>query len=136
MRRLLAVLAALLLFTGCSQALGTADWDQIKVDFQAGSTQDQKGNYTLLVTPTEATYTLDGKSTAHDLPQGAWEALTTGVRALGERSSEPCPGGQFLQLEARAGDAVKLTYQASSCDAGNALAQAQALLEQLIGQLR
>ena len=136
MRRLLAALAALLLLTGCSQVLGTADWNQVRVDFQAGSTEGQEGNYTLLVTPTEAVYTLDGKSTSHELPQGAWDALTAGIRTLGERTSEPCPGGQFLSVEARAGDAVKHTYQASSCDAGNALAQAQALLEQLIGQLR
>lgn len=136
MRRLVAVLAAVLLLSGCAQVLGTGDWTRIEVNFQAGSAADQKGNYTLVVTPSEATYTLDGTSSSHELPQGAWDALTTGIRTLGGRESEACPGGQFLTIEASAGDVVKQTYQASSCDAGDALKQAQALLEQVLNLVR
>lgn len=136
MRRLLAALAALLLLTGCAQVLGTGDWTQVEVRFQAGSAKDQKGNYTLLVTPTEATYTLDGTSSSHELPQGVWDALTTSIRTLGDRESEACPGGQFLTIEASAGDAVKQTYQASSCDAGDALKQAQGVLDQVLNLVR
>lgn len=132
MKRLVAVLAALLLVSGCSQVLGTTEWTRIEVIYQAGSAKDQNGNYSLVVSPSEAVYTLDGKESSQELPQGAWETLTTGIRALGARESQPCPGGQFLSITAKAGESVKQAYQASSCDAGDALAQAQAAVGRVL----
>ena len=136
-RLLLALVVPLaLLWSGCAQVMGTADWDRIDVTFQAGSTQNQTGNYTLTATPTRAEYVLDGKPSTHDLPQGVWDVLTGGVRTLGDRDSEACPGGEYLVIEASAQGAVKQTFQASSCDAGGVLDQAKALIEQVVQRLQ
>lgn len=138
MRRLLAalVLPLFLILAGCSQVLGTAEWDRIDVTFDAGSAPEQTGDYTLTATPTQATYELDGKPSTQELPQGVWELLTTGVRAFGQRESQACPGGEYLVIEASAKGAVKQTFQASSCDAGDALEQAKALIEQVVQRLQ
>lgn len=132
----LLLLPLLLIAGGCSTLLGTGDWDEVKVTFQSGSDADQPGDYTLLVTPTEASYTLDGKATTHELPSGAWEALTTGLRALGDHAGENCLDGQNLTIQALAAGTVKQTFEATSCDAGDALGQAQALIEQVISRLK
>lgn len=135
MKRLLALLL-LVLVTGCSPAPGTADWDQIEATFDAGSTQGQTGNYTVVVTPTEATYEVDGKPGSRELREGVWALLTTGVRALGDRSSEPCPGGEFISITATSDGVAKQTFQASSCDAGDTLDQAKALIDQVLQRVQ
>lgn len=132
MRRVLVgVLVALLALTGCSQVIGTADWDRIEVS----STAVAGGDYTLVVTPDEFTYTVDGKATADKLPDGVWTTLTTGVRALGGREAVKCADGQAIQIRALAGTTLKQSYAANSCDAGDALKQAQALVEQFIATI-
>lgn len=110
--------------------LGGSSWDQVKVAFSGAD----QGNYTLVITPAQATYTIDGKKSSEDLPEGAWTALTTGVAALGARTSKACEG-QMLEIKALSGGEVKQTFQASSCDGGEALEQAKSLLDQLIAQL-
>ena len=50
--------------------------------FTADNGTGPKGDYTLVVTPTGASYTVEGKETRQELPDGAWSALTTGVLAL------------------------------------------------------
>lgn len=129
MKRILGLLLALAL-SGCA-LVGGSEWDRVEVAFSGAA----DGNYTLVVTPTKATYTIEGKKSSHDLPDGAWPALRTGVAALGERTSKPCDGPS-VAIKALAGDAVKQVFQASSCDGGEALAQAQAVLAQIIAQLR
>lgn len=133
-KRFLVLLLALALsaLSGCSQLLGTSDWDRISVTYSAGSAPGQTGNYTLVVTPTDVSYELDGKRTTEKLPDGAWDTLVTGVRALGARQGDGCPGGQFIAIQAKAGSGVKQSFQASSCDAGDAFAQAKALIEQVV----
>ena len=136
-RLLLLLLVPLaLVWSGCAQVLGTADWDLIEVTYQAGSTENQTGNYTLSATPTQARYEADGTPSSYELPAGVWDVLTGGVRALGGREGEACPGGEFLVIEASAQGAVKQTFQASSCDAGDALAQAKALIDQVVQRLQ
>lgn len=117
----------LLALTGCSQVLGTTDWDRIEASYAGDS-----GAYTLVVTPTEASYTLDGKTSSQKLPDGVWTTLTTGVRALGARAITPCANGESVEIVAKAGATVKQTFAANSCDAGDAMKQAKALLDQII----
>lgn len=107
--------------------LGTTDWDRIEASYAGGS-----GAYTLVVTPTEASYTIDGKTSSQKLPDGVWTTLTTGVRALGAREITTCADGESVQILAKAGTAVKQTFAANSCDAGDAMNQAKALLDQVI----
>jgi hypothetical protein len=135
-RILVGVVVLLLALSGCSQVLGTADWDRIEASFTADASTGSKGDYTLVVTPTEASYTIDGKTSSQKLPEGAWTTLTTGVRALGPREGAACADGQAIQILAKAGGAVKQTYQANSCDAGDAMKQAKALLEQFIALIK
>lgn len=129
---MVGILVVLLALTGCSQAIGTADWDRIEVSYAAGG----GGDYTLVVTPAEFTYTVDGKETADKLPDGAWATLTTGVRALGGREAVKCADGQEIRIRALSGTAVKQAYAANSCDAGDALKQAQALVEKVIALIQ
>lgn len=139
MKRLLLVVLALPLLvvaSGCSSLLGTADWDQVKVSYFAASTAEQPGDYTLVVTPKQASYTLDGKASTHELPEGVWELLTTGVRTLGTHEPGSCLDGALLIIEASSSGTVKQTFEASSCDAGDLLDQAQGLIQQVISQLK
>lgn len=138
MKRLLAllVLPLLLVMSGCSSLLGTGDWDQIKVAYSSDSGATRGGDYTLVVTPKGVSYTLDGKTTTHDLPSGSWQVLTTGVRALGAHSGASCADGSLIKIEASAAGAVKQTFESTSCDAGDLLGKAQDLIQQLIGQLK
>lgn len=132
MRRVVVgVLVLLLALTGCSQVLGTADWDRIEVAYTAGS-----DSYTLVVTPSEASYTIDGKESSQKLPEGLWTTVVTGVRALGGREPTKCANGEEIQIVAKAGSAVKQTFAANSCDAGDALKQAKALMEQVIALIK
>ena len=134
MKRLVAllVLPLVLAVTGCS-LLGGSDWDEVKVSFDASTAS---GDYTLVMTPAEATYTLDGKATTHELPTGVWTALTTGLKALGDRTGEACLDGQTILIEASAAGEVKQAFEANSCDAGDAFTQAQSLIEQVLSRLR
>ena len=134
MKRLLAllVLPLVLTVTGCSM-LGGGDWDEVQVSFDASTTS---GDYTLVVTPTEATYTLDGKATSHELPTGVWTVLTTGLKTLGDRTGDACLDGQTILIEASAAGEVKQAFEANSCDAGDAFTQAQSLIEQVLSRLR
>jgi hypothetical protein len=128
MRRIVvSALVLLLAFAGCSQVLGTTDWDRIEASYSGDS-----GAYTLVVTPTEASYTLDGKESSQKLPDGVWTTLTTGVRALGAREGTTCAKGESVQIAALAGTVVKQSFAANSCDAGDAMKQAKAILDQVI----
>lgn len=135
MKRVLALLALpiVMVVSGCSTILGTGDWDQVKVSYLATADGD---DYTLVVTPTEASYTLDGKATSHELPSGAWDLLTTGLRTFGDHTSENCPDGSVVTIEASAGGTVKQTFAASSCDTDGVFSTAQTLIEQVISQLK
>lgn len=128
----LLVLPVLLVLSGCSTILGTGDWDEVKVAY-SGSTE---GDYSLVVTPTEVSYTLDGKASTHELPAGAWTALTTGVRALGSHTAGNCADGSAITIQASAAGTVKQTFEASSCDADGVFATAKQLVEQVVSQLK
>ncbi|MEA5118094.1 MAG: hypothetical protein VB036_10820 [Propionicimonas sp.] len=132
----LLLLPLLLVATGCSSVLGTGDWDQVKVTYLSGSDAKQAGDYTLVVTPKQASYTLDGKESTHELPTGAWQVLTTGVRTLGAHTPKNCLDGASLAIEASAEGSVKQSFEATSCDAGDLLNQAKAVAEQVISQLK
>ncbi len=137
MKRLVILLLPLaLVWSGCAQLLGTADWDRIEATYRAGSAENQTGNYTLVVTPSQISYEVDGKPSSQELPQGTWDLLTTGVRALGARDGQACPGGESVAIEASAGGSVKQAFQASSCDSDDAFAQAKALIEQIVQRLQ
>ena len=128
MRRIVVTALVLVLaLAGCSQVLGTSDWDRIEASYSSTS-----GAYTLVVTPAEATYTIDGKKSSQKLPDGAWTTLTTGVRALGAREGTTCAKGESVQILAKAGTAVKQSFAANSCDAGDAMKQAKAILDQVV----
>lgn len=137
MKRLLSllVLPLLLVLAGCSSLLGTGDWDLVKVTYAPGSEESAPG-YALVVTPEQASYTLDGKESVHELPAGTWDLLTTGVRALGDHASPECLDGAHLTIEASAAGSVKQTFEATTCDAGDLLANAQGLIQQVINQLK
>lgn len=137
MKRIIVVLLpVLLLFAGCAQLMGVADWDTIEVSYEGSAVPEQKGSYSLTITPTEATYTIDGKTQTAELAAGAWDALVTGVRALGERTSTPCPGSQAIRITAKSGSSVSQSFEASSCDAGEVFDQAQQLAEMLLQMFR
>ena len=110
---------------------GTGDWDRIVVTVTGGTGADDPGDYTLDVTATQVSYELNGERTTGTMPDGAWETLATGVRALGDRRGAACPDGQEILIQAKAGSEVKQTFQASSCDAGDAFRQARTLIEAL-----
>lgn len=137
MRRIVVGFVVLLLaLSGCTQVLGTSDWDRIEASFSAGIADNPKSGYTLVVTPTEASYTIDGKESSQKLPDGAWVTLTTGIRALGAREGTTCADGEAVQIVAKAGSTVKQSFQANSCDAGDAMKQAKALLDQVISLIK
>lgn len=132
----MGVMVVLLALSGCSQVLGTSDWDRIEATFSAGMADNAKAGYTLVVTPTEASYTVDGKKNSQKLPDGAWTTLTTGIRALGAREGTTCADGEAVQIVAKAGSTVKQSFQANSCDAGDVMKQAKALLDQVIALIK
>ncbi|MGC3954770.1 MAG: hypothetical protein QM804_11110 [Propionicimonas sp.] len=132
----LLVLPLLVALGGCSSLLGTGDWDEVKVSYAAGFEAERAGDYTLVVTPKQASYTLDGKATSYDLPEGTWEVLTTGVRALGGHESQECLDGAQLTIEASAAGKSKQSFEATSCDADGLLERAKGVIEQVISQLK
>lgn len=138
MKRLLALLALPLIVAvgGCSTLLGTGDWDEVRVSYTSGLAAEQAGDYTLVVTPAKASYTLDGKPTSYDLPEGTWDLLTTGVRTLGAKDGGGCLDGATLIIEASAGGSVKQSFEANSCDADGLLDRAKSLIEQVVNQLK
>ncbi len=137
-RLVVAVLALLLTLTGCSQVLGTAGWDKIQVTYTSpeGATDLPAGDYTLVVTPTEASYTVNGEKKSNTLPDGAWTALTTGVRALGARTRADCSGKGSITITASAAGTSKQNFEANGCDAGDAFKQATDLAAQIIAQIK
>lgn len=135
-RIVLVLLPLLLLFASCAQVMGVADWDTIEVSYAGSAVPGQKDSYSLTITPTEATYTIDGKSQTAELAPGAWGALVTGVRALGARTSQPCPGSQTIRITAKSGSEVSQSFEASSCDAGEVFSQAQQLAEMFVQLFR
>ena len=138
MRRVVVgVVVLLLALVGCSQVLGTADWDRIEVAYTAAEDPGQVlSDYTLLVTPAEVTYTLNGDAKTEKLPDGAWSALSTGVRAFGDRKGVECAGKGSITIKASAAGAVKQNFEANGCDAGDAFDQATALVAQVIAQIK
>ena len=139
MRRVVvSVLVLLLALAGCSQALGTADWDKIEVTYTSpeGATDPPMGDYTLVVTPTDATYTLNGEKKSDKLPDGAWSALSTGVRALGDRTGVACAGKGSISIKASAAGTAKQSFEANGCDAGDVFKQATDLVAQVIAQIK
>jgi hypothetical protein len=138
MRRVVvSVLVLLLSLAGCSQAIGTADWDKIEVTYKSpvdpGLTM---GDYTLVVTPTEAIYTLNGDKKTEKLPDGAWAALTTGVRAFGDRKGVACVDKGSITITASAAGTAKQNFEANGCDAGDVFKQASELVAQVIAQIK
>ena len=118
--------------------LGTAEWDKVEVTFTGpeGPTDQTMGDYTLVVTPTEATYTLNGETKSAKLADGAWGALTTGVRAFGDRKGTACNGKGSITIKASAAGATKQNFEANGCDAGDVFAQASDLVAQVIAQIK
>ena len=132
-RVVVALLALLLTLTGCSQMLGTADWDRVEVTF---TSPEEMGDYTLVVTPAEATYTLNGEKKSGKLPDGAWAALSTGVRAFGDRKATTCSGKGSITIVASAAGKTRQNFGANGCDAGDAFKRATDLAAQIIAQIR
>lgn len=139
MRRVVVgVLVLLLALAGCSQVLGTADWDKIEVTYTSpeGATDLPMGDYTLVVTPTDASYTLNGDKKSDKLPDGAWTAVSTGVRALGDRKGTACSGKGSITITASAAGTAKQNFEANGCDAGDVFKQATDLVAQVIAQIK
>ena len=138
MRRVVVgVVVLLLALGGCSQMLGTADWDKIEVAYTAAEDPGQVlGDYTLVVTPTEVTYTVNGEAKTEKLLDGAWSALSVGVRGFGDRKGVECSGKGSITIKASAAGTVKQNFEANGCDAGDAFAQATALVAQVMAQIK
>lgn len=139
MRRVVVgVLVLLLALAGCSQVLGTAEWDKIEVSFTSpeDATDLPMGDYTMVVTPTEVTYSLNGQDKTAKLVDGAWSALTTGVRAFGDRKGVACSGKGSISIKASAAGTAKQSFEANGCDAGDVFKQATDLMAQVIAQIK
>lgn len=133
MKRALVGLSALLVLSGCSTLLGTANWDAVTITFDAaGSSQD----YSVTLTSSKVSGTVAGQPVAEELPQGSWTAITAGVRGLGGREAEACADGQRITVVALSGTAVQQSFAATSCDAGDVFDQAVALAETALATLK
>lgn len=128
----LLLMPLFLVLSGCS-LLGGDDWEEVRVSLQ--STGD-KPSFSAVVTPSEATFTVDGKQTSQELPTGTWQVITAAVGSLGDRKAEKCPDGELVKVDARAGGTVKFSFSASSCDAEDALSKVRPLVDQLLALLR
>lgn len=129
------VIAVTMLLVGCSsvpQVLGTSAWTDVTVRFEPAATPKAKGGYTLVITQKKATLTRDGQTSAQKLPDGAWDGLTTAVRALGSRESKGCPSGQSITVTARAATTTAQSFVTTTCDGDQALAQAQKAVEAVL----
>lgn len=120
------------LLAGCSQLLGTSEWTSITADYSAAGQASK-----VTVTPTRISLKAGKVSNARDLPDGAWSAMTTAVRALaGVSATKPCADGQVIVIQAYNGEKVQQTIRATSCEAGDSMAKAQAALDSLMAYLR
>lgn len=120
------------LLAGCAQLTGTAQWTSITADYS-----DAGQSTKVTVTPNRISLKAGKVSNARDLPDGAWTALTTAVRALGGVSADkPCDGGQVILIQAYSADKVSQTIRATSCEAGDSMSKAQAALESLLAYVR
>lgn len=132
MLRRIVLTCVIPLLAGCAQLTGTSEWTSITADY-SGSGQSS----TVTVTPTRISLKAGKVSNARDLPDGAWTALTTAVRTLGGISAtKECKDGQVIMIQVYAGQKVQQTIRATSCEAGDSLAKAQAALEPLLAYLR
>lgn len=122
--RLLVALAVLLALPGCALPVPTSAWTQVKVIYTAGSLPQQKGNYTLVIGPLQATLTDDNGTSTRNLPVGAWDSVVAATTALGARESQPCPGGVGVWVEAGTPDRTVQKFTASSCDGGDLVSRA------------
>lgn len=135
MRRIASLLAVALLLAGCSLPFGPTDWNRIEITYDAGTTQPDQGDYTLVITPTQATFSRD-PGNPQKLPEGVWPVITAGLQALGPRQGVPCPEGPSIRILAKNDDTVKQSFEASKCDSGDALAQAEAAVTKILEALK
>jgi len=120
------------LLAGCAQLTGTAEWTSITAEY-SGAGQSS----TATVTPTRISVKSGKVSNARDLPDGAWTAVTTAVRALaGTSATKECKDGQIIVIKAYAGDKVQQSIRATSCEAGDSMTKAQAALDSLLAYVR
>lgn len=132
MLRRILLLCLIPLLAGCAQLTGTAEWTSITADY-SGSGQSGK----VTVTPTRISLKSGKVSNARDLPEGAWTALTTAVRALaGTSATKDCKDGQVIVIQAYAGEKVQQSVRATSCEAGDSMAKAQAAMDSLLAYVR
>ncbi|PFG16193.1 hypothetical protein ATK74_0725 [Propionicimonas paludicola] len=132
MLRRVLLLCLIPLLTGCAQLTGTSEWTSITADY-SGSGQSSK----VTVTPTRISVKAGKVSNARDLPDGAWTGLTTAVRALaGASATKDCKDGQVIVIQAYAGEKVQQSIRATSCEAGDSMAKAQAALDTLLSYVR
>lgn len=132
MLRRILLLCLIPLLAGCAQLTGTAEWTSITADY-SGSGQSGK----VTVTPTRISLKSGKVSNARDLPDGAWTALTTAVRALaGTSATKDCKDGQVIVIQAYAGEKVQQSVRATSCEAGDSMAKAQAAMDSLLAYVR
>jgi len=132
MLRRILLLCLVPLLAGCAQLTGTAEWTSITADY-SGSGQSGK----VTVTPTRISLKSGKVSNARDLPEGAWTALTTAVRALaGTSATKDCKDGQVIVIQAYAGEKVQQSVRATSCEAGDSMAKAQAAMDSLLAYVR
>lgn len=128
MIRRLLLICLIPLLAGCTQLLGTSEWTTITAEY---SDADQSSQVT--VTPTRISLKSGTVSNARDLPDGAWSAVTTAVRALaGTSATKACDDGQVIVIQAYAGEKVQQTVRATSCEAGDSMAKVQAALDSLL----
>lgn len=91
----------------------------------------------MTVTPTRVSVKTGTVSNARDLPDGAWTAVTTAVRALaGTSATKDCKDGQVIVIKAYAKEKVQQSLRATSCEAGDTMAKAQAALDSLLAYAR
>lgn len=132
MLRRILLLCLIPLLAGCAQLTGTAEWTSITADY-SGSGQSGK----VTVTPTRISLKSGKVSNARDLPEGAWTALTAAVRALaGTSATKDCKDGQVIVIQAYAGEKVQQSVRATSCEAGDSMAKAQAAMDSLLAYVR
>ena len=78
MKRLLASLVVMVLFSGCA-FIGDGRWARIEAHFSAGDPQGGLGDYQLVITPDEVSYQASGVQKTTALPDGVWTVLVTGL---------------------------------------------------------
>ncbi len=135
-RTLGLVVAMMLALTGCAQVMPMAEWTQVKVSYTAGSAPGQLGNYMVVITPKQATFTGDDGTSTRELPPGAWDSVVTAARALGARDGEPCPGGEAIWVAAGTEKETLQKFTASSCDDGELISKAKSVASGVLSLFR